>query len=88
MISIIKEHFDRIAGLLTLLIVIAALLALIFHGMKDETVIAILATGSIGIANTVAGVVKASQQSQSPQVPQEPQLPQQQASPNAVESQA
>ena len=83
MLAIIKEHFDRIAGLFTLVVVIAALLALIFHGMKDETVIAILATGSIGIANTVAGVVKASQQSQLPQVPQQPQLPQQTAAPLA-----
>ncbi len=51
-----KEHFNAVAGLVALFLVISAVLALAFHGMKDETLLAILATGSIGIAQQIAGM--------------------------------
>lgn len=75
-----KDHFNLVAGLISLAFIIGALLALIFHGMKDETVIAILATGSVGLANNITGVKHTAQvQSQLPQLPQVSQLPQQPA---------
>ena len=51
-----KEHAGVIASLSALVIIIAAALALTFHGAKDETLLAILFTGAVGIANTIAGV--------------------------------
>lgn len=51
-----KEHFNAIAALVALFMVIAAVLVLTLHGMKDETLLAILATGSVSIAQQIAGI--------------------------------
>ena len=48
------------AGLAALAMIIGATLVLTLHGMKDETLLAILATGAVGIANAIAGVVQSS----------------------------
>lgn len=49
---------DHAAALLSLGIIAILVAMLTLHGMKDETLLAILATGSVGIANTIAGVKK------------------------------
>lgn len=49
----IKDHS---AALIALAMIAALVLFLTYHGMKDETLLAILATGAVGIANTIAGV--------------------------------
>lgn len=51
-----KEHFNSVAALIALFMVVAAVLVLTLHGMKDETLLAILATGSVSIAQQIAGV--------------------------------
>lgn len=51
-----------VASLIALFLVISAVLVLTFHGMKDETLLAILATGAVGIAQTIAGVKPTPQQ--------------------------
>lgn len=56
MLAIVKEHFSIIAGLFALAMIVASTLVLTLHGMKDETLLAILTTGAVGIANTIAGV--------------------------------
>ncbi len=75
-----KEHFQAVASLLALFMVIVTVIFLALHGMKDETLLAILATGAVGIANTIAGV-KALVGQQQPQIPQLSQLPQQPQTP-------
>ncbi len=76
----IREHG---AALLSLGMIGAIFLTLVLHGMKDETIVAILATGAVGIANTVAGV-KPPSSGAPPQIPQLPQLPQTPAPPPVV----
>lgn len=78
--SCMKEHFQAVASLLALLLVIVTVIFLAVHGMKDETLLAILATGAVGIASTIAGV-KPPTGTQQPQIPQLPQLPQQPQAP-------
>ena len=51
-----REHAQLVGSLIALAMIVGASLALTFHGMKDETLLAILATGAVGIANTIAGV--------------------------------
>jgi hypothetical protein len=51
-----RDHANIIASLVALSLVIATILALTYHGLKDETLVAILATGAVGIANSIAGV--------------------------------
>lgn len=80
----IKEHG---AALLSLIIVGAIFMTLVLHGMKDETIVAILATGAVGIANNISGIKSAIGSiglSQQPQLPQIPQLPQTPAPPPVV----
>lgn len=51
-----KDHAGIMAALIALAMIVGATLVLTLHGMKDETLLAILATGAVGIANTIAGV--------------------------------
>ena len=53
-----KEHGQMLGGLIALAMIVAATLVLTLHGMKDETLLAILATGAVGIASNIAGVPK------------------------------
>lgn len=54
--SMLREHGKAVAGLIALAMIVGSILVLTVHGMKDETLIAILATGAVSIANTIAGV--------------------------------
>lgn len=71
------------AGLIALAMIVGATMVLTMHGMKDETLLAILATGAVGIANAIVGIkAPGAQPPQNPQIPQLPQvsqLPQQTA---------
>lgn len=51
-----KEHTGILSSLAALIIIVAAALTITLHGAKDETLLAILFTGAVGIANTIAGV--------------------------------
>ena len=52
------SHWSNIQGLIALAMVVATVLVLTIHGMKDETLLAILATGAVTIAQNIAGVPK------------------------------
>ncbi len=54
MIQAVKDHSS--ASLIALAMIVGTVVFLAAHGMKDETLLAILATGAVGIANTIAGV--------------------------------
>ncbi len=54
MIQVVKDHSS--ASLIALAMIVGTVVFLAAHGMKDETLLAILATGAVGIANTIAGV--------------------------------
>lgn len=47
---------DHAASIVALGIIAIIFLVLALHGMKDETLLAILATGAVGVANAIAGV--------------------------------
>lgn len=49
---------DHAAAIVALGMIASMVILLALHGMKDETLLAILATGSVGIANQIAGVKK------------------------------
>ena len=51
-----KEHAGILGSLAALLIIIGAGLVLIIHGAKDETLLAIIFTGAVTIAQTIAGI--------------------------------
>lgn len=58
-----KDHINVIAALASLVVIVGAGIVLLIHGMNDETVLAILFTGAVTIAQTIAGVQKPSQSS-------------------------
>lgn len=51
-----EKHTPILAALVALAMIVGAALVLAFNGFKDETLLAILSTGAVGIASTIAGV--------------------------------